>query len=210
MKTRHTRYKNKTLVTLVALFTTLLCVCVGFASWLVTGGSNALALGQVQADDVLPAPQGDDVDVISITDTANIEYGTAYGFVNDGTYKNNVNLTGACSFDIENGKSCFTSLRSSTKSFKLDVTLTTALSNGFLSNGFTCDSISLTSTNFASCSHGTINSDASISTTFTINCNNTTADFTFDFAIHLVWSGSSFPNLSSSSIQIAFLAKENA
>ena len=210
MKRRQARDKNKILVALVALFTTLMCISVGFASWVVTSGSDALALGQIQADDVDNTASGDNVDVISITRMDDLEYGTSYGFVDDGTYKNNVNLSGSCTFDIENGKSCFTSLRSNTKSFKMEVTLTTALNNGFLSNGFSCDSINLDSDNFASCSHGAINSDATINTTFVISCNDTNLDFSFDFDIHIVWSGSSFPDLANSLINISFLAKENA
>ena len=207
---KKTRYKNKILISLVALFTMLMCISVGFASWIVTGGSNALALGEIEADDVLTEPTGESVDVITITSIEKYQYAEGYGFVNGGLYSNNVDLTGTCRFDSENAKSCFDSY-SNNKSFKLTFELTGELDGGLSSNGFSSTNITLSSSNFSSSSHDTIINDATISTTFTVSCYSNSTDFNFSFSINLKYTGSlsSFPNMGSANLSVNLTPKEN-
>lgn len=190
-----------------------MCVSVGFASWVVTGGSNALALGSFEADDFTVGSSGQNLDVIQISNLSDYQYATGYGFVNNGVYAETTNLTGSCLFNVQNGKNCFTSFRND-KSFALDVTLTTSNSfGGFSTNNISMTSISLSSTNFISSSHDTINNGTDITTTFNITCADYNEDFTFSFLLTLSWGGSnlsSFPNLSNSNFNIAFLPKESA
>jgi len=203
------KYKNKILVSLVALFTMLMCVSVGFASWIVTSGSNALALGQIQADDVA-TDSGIQVNVITIENLDEFKFATNYGFVKNKVYSQNVDLTGTCSFNASNGQNCFTTFRNN-NSFKLDITLTTAINNGFSSNGFVCNSMVLTSSNFSgqSISASSIDNGSTITASFVVICLDNENDFNFDFLINISWSGTSFPNMSDSNISIQFKPKEN-
>ena len=45
---------RKILIALVSLFSALMCISTGFATWLVTSGTNAIALGDIEADDFIP------------------------------------------------------------------------------------------------------------------------------------------------------------
>ena len=201
----------KRVIPFVAALCSIMCFSVGFSSWVVTGGSNALAIGQIGVDDIDSggtAPQN--LDVVTITTLNGFEYATGYGFNNDGVFTNNTNLTGTCTFNVENGRNCFTSFRSD-KSFKLEIKLSSSLSGGLYSNDFTSDSISLTSSNFTVSSQNPTDSE-NITATFVITCTNDSANFTFDFSIHLIWGGASltsFPNLQSASFNVEFTPKEN-
>jgi len=213
MRGKPNRYKNKILVALVALFTMLMCTSVGFATWITAGGGSASVNGNIDADDIQGGggshtPQ--DLDVVTITQVNNYQYYTAYGWVNDGLFDDDVLLTGTCSFNVENGKSCFTSFRDN-KSFKLDVKLTTALSGGFSGNSITSSEITLTSSNFATTTQDPVDS-TNITTTFALVCNDSNSNFTFDFSIKLTYGGSltSFPDLASANIKVEFAPKENA
>ena len=212
MRGKPSRYKNKILVALVALFTMLMCTSVGFAAWITTGGSNSILSGNIDADDVQGGGSHtpENLDVITITNVNDFQYYAGSGFVNDGVYDDDVYLTGTCSFNVTNGKKCFTSFRNN-NSFKLDVQLTTALSGGFSGANITSSEMSLTSTNFTVGSQNPTDS-TNITATFTIACNSNASDFTFDFSVKLTYGGSlsSFPDLSSAAINIEFTPKENA
>ena len=212
MRGKPIRSKNKILVALVALFTMLMCTSVGFAAWITTGGSSSILSGNIDADDVQggggSSHTPENLDVITITTLNGYEYSTGYGFVNDDVISNSTNLTGTCLFNVTNGKKCFTSFREN-KSFKLDITLSTSLSGGFSGNSLTSNSASLTSDNFTVASTNPTDS-TNITTSFTITCNSSDSNFTFDFAINLTYGGSSFPNLASANFNIKFEPKENA
>ena len=212
MKNKKISRQLRTFAPFVTLGCALMCVSVGFASWIVTSGSDALALGQIQADDIESGGTGVEKDVISVT-TDGFQYATNYGFVNDGVYANNVNLTGTCTFNYANAQSCFTSFRNN-KSFKLDVTLDSSLSGGLQSKGFKSDSVILTSDNFADLNQNPTEG-SSLTTTFTITCSsNTTSNFTFNYTFNLAWESTedvtSFPDLNGANLRITFLPKENA
>ena len=205
------RYKNKILVALVALFTMLMCTSIGFATWITTNGSNSAINGAIDADNVDnggSAHTPENLNVVTITTLNGYQYSTGYGFVNDDVISNSTSLTGTCLFNTTNGKKCFTSFRES-KSFKLDVTLSTSLSGGFSANNLASNSISLTSNNFTVAA-SVPTSSTTITTSFTITCNSSDSDFSFDFAINLTYSGSNFPNLSSANFNIKFEPKENS
>ena len=212
MGERVRRYKNKILVALVALFTMLMCTSIGFATWITTSGDSSAIGGNIEADDVQGGGGSthtpENLDVVTISTLNGYQYSTGYGFVNDDVCSNSTSLTGTCLFNSANGKKCFTSFRD-TKSFKLDITLSTSLSGGFSGNNFTSNSISLTSSNFSVSTSDPVDS-TNITTSFTIVCNDNNSDFSFDFAINLTYGGSSFPNLSSANINIKFEPKENA
>ncbi|MBR1581697.1 MAG: hypothetical protein IJ656_01560 [Bacilli bacterium] len=185
-------------------------VGLGFSTWAVaTQATNNMTV-DLSVGDVITGGTGEALDVITISSLGNFEYATGYGFVNDGIYADNVDLTGTCLVNTANAKSCFTSYRN-TKSFKLDVSLSTALPNGLNPNGFSSSSMSLTSTNFSVNDTDPVDGEA-ITTSFVITCTNTDADFSFDFSLNLKWTGSlsSFPNLASANFNITFTPKENA
>ena len=187
-----------------------MCVSVGFASWIVTGGSDALAVGNINADDVEVGgnvPQ--DLDVVTITSINSFSYAAGYGFDNEGVFGNTTELTGTCLFNSTNGKKCFTSFKND-KSFKLDIELSTALPNGFLTNNFSSDQISLSSTNFVVANQDPADADK-ITASFVITCTNNENNFNFDFSIRLIYGAqlSSFPNLSTANFNVKFTPKEN-
>ena len=212
MRKRVSDNKTKIIIPLVTVGCALMCISVGFATWITTSGGTTSVLGQVQADDVDNAGHGENVDVITITSIEPYQYAAGYGFVNNGVYASSVDLTGTCLFNVANGKSCFDSFSGSSKSFKLDVTLSTALSGGFSSQGFSSSSISVTSTNFSSTSHTTITNSDTISTTFTVACIDNSENFSFSFSIGLSFANSltSFPDMGDANLNISFLPKENS
>ena len=204
--------KNRLLIPALSGLCVAMCVSVGFATWITTGGGSGNVFGTINADGIETTANPQDLDVVTITSLNQFSYATGYGFDNNGIFENNTYLTGVCAFNVTNGKSCFTSFRNN-KSFKLDVELSTSSSfGGFASKSITSDSISLTSDNFTNVNQDP-NDSAAISTTFTITCDSDTANFSFNFSIHLIWGGSnlsSFPDLSSVAMNIKFTPKENA
>ena len=208
MKGRPIFSKNKILVALVALFTMLMCVSVGFATWITTGGSNSTINGTIEADDVQGGGGPGNVDVITINTLNDYQYKQSYGFVDDGIFGSTLTLSGECTFDSTNAKSCINSYRSN-KKFSLDIELTTALTGGFSANNITGSSMSISSSNFTTAST-TPTSGQSITGTLSATCSDNNSNFTFTFSIVLNWSGSlaSFPDMSSAGLSISLLAKE--
>lgn len=215
---RNRHRKQKLFIVLLSTIFTIGCISIGFSSW--TFGSSSLSevSGDIYSEDVIDVPIGEDLDVITIDRLDDYQFATGYGFVNDGVYSADVYLTGRCTFDSANGKKCFASYKdNNSKSFKLDVELSTSLSGGLRSNGFTSGEIKLESDEFTTLSQDPVDS-VKVSTTFVVNCNQNSSDFSFDFSIKVSFDDNDsvsgvdltkFPDISSASFQVTFISKEN-
>lgn len=207
MKGKPTRNKNKILVALVALFTMMMCVSIGFATWITAGGSSSDINGTIETDEVTGGGSGD-VDVITINSLSDYQYKESYGFVDDGIFGNTLILSGECTFNTVNGKSSISSYRNN-KKFSLNIELITALNGGFSGNNITSSEMSISSDNFVTSTIIPTN-NSSIVGTLSVTCTSTDSDFDFSFNITLNWSGTlaSFPNISSADFSVILLAKE--
>lgn len=183
---------------------------IGFSTWLTNGGSEGSLSGGAAVAQVNDSTSIENLDVITIETINAYSYAKGYGFVNNGLYTNSVNLTGSCSFNATYGARCFDSF-SSNGSFQLDIELTTALSGGFSSQGFSSTNITLNSGNFSTLS-ATPTTGSKITHTFVVACNNNAIDFTFDFSINLTYSNAltTFPNMAAAQLNVVFAPKENA
>ena len=98
MKTKISK-NRKILISLVSLFSTLMCISTGFATWLVTSGTNALALGNIEADEfvpVIPISFGND----ETTEPYSYFYYNSTDFVDDGSASDVALITVYYSLDI--------------------------------------------------------------------------------------------------------------
>ena len=208
MKNRSSKNKNKILIALVAFLSALMCVSIGFATWITTGGSLLSAKGEIETDTVRGE---EDLDVVTIDTLQDYQYNQSYGFVDDGIFGSTLILYGECSFDSTNGKECIDSFRRN-KTFDLEIELTTSLTGGFSVNNMVSTSISLSSNNFSTVSVAPM-SGQSITGTLEVTCNDNNSDFDFTFEITLNWTGadlSLFPDVSSASFSVSLLPKEHS
>ena len=158
MKGKPALNKNKFLLALVALFTMLMCVSVGFASWLTTsGGTSTNTNGNIGADDYVETTGGEAY-CISNLSINTFGYAQGYGFVNQetGRYVSSTALTGTFTFDVSEAKLSIDSVTGSrTFSLKLEFT-TSATSNFTYSNltftGFTNSPVSKSASSSATAS----------------------------------------------------------
>ena len=209
MSSKH-KYKSKILISLVAFFTAAMCVSVGFATWITTGGSSAGLNGNIETDNV-QTTSSSNLDVLTINSLRPFGYSTGYGFVNNGLYSSSVNLTGVCIVNSANLKQCLNSY-SSNKQFSLTISLTTSISGGFSSNLFSSSAFILTSSNFTTLNQAPTVGE-NMESSFNITCSNNNSDFSFSFDIEVSWGGSNpnlaeFPDLSLETFNIGFLFKE--
>lgn len=202
--------KNKLLISLVALFTMLMCTSVGFATWITTGGSNSIVSGNIEADEVYDG-SASGLEIITINNLNEYEYNQDYGFVDEGKFGATLQLSGDCSFNSTSARQDINSYRSNS-SFDLEVKLSTAITGGFSANNLSSSLISATSANFVSSPSVVPTSNQDIIGTMYIQCNNNNTNFDFTFTISLTWTGndlSLLPDISTAGFSVSLLAKEH-
>ena len=205
------RYKHRSSLMLLAEILGVGSVfSIGFSAWFANGGSEGSLSGGAAVAQVNDSTSTENLDVITITRLDGFSYAAGYGFDVEHVFTNSVFLTGECSFNATFGRRCFDSFATG-NSFQLDIELTTALSGGFSSQGFSSTNITLNSTNFTTLSAAPTNGSA-ITKTFVVVCDSNTTNFTFDFSINLTYGNdlTSFPNMASAQLHISFAPKENA
>ena len=207
MKGRPIFSKNKILVALVALFTMLMCVSVGFATWITIGGSNSSTNGDIQADDFVETTSGE-AQCISNTTINSFRYAAGYGFVNEtnGRYVSTIDLTGTFTFNVSEAKQAISSIVGS-KQFGLKLELTTSITTNFTFtnltfSGFTNSPVSKT-----------VSSTATACAAYNITLTNdeySQSTLSCGFSITLTYSGtpSTFPSLASATYNIAITPSE--
>ena len=132
MKNRPVRYKNKILVALVALFTMLMCVSIGFASWVTSGATTSQsANGNIGADDYVETTGGDAYCIANLSINT-FGYAQGYGFVDQSTgrYVSSTTLTGSFDFDVSEARDSIDSIGGS-RQFSLKLEFTTSATSGF-------------------------------------------------------------------------------
>ena len=132
MKGRPIHSKNKILVALVALFTMLMCVSVGFATWITTSGSSQNLNGNIETDDYVEISSGEEAYCITNLVINKFRYAQSYGFVNEnnGSYTSSAYISGTFDFEVAEAKTAIQSL-SSNKQFSLKLELTTSATSNF-------------------------------------------------------------------------------
>lgn len=151
MKGRPVFSKNKILVALVALFTMLMCVSVGFATWITTGGSNSSINGTIDADDVVSG--GDNIDCITITSTSGPGYyndSNGQGFVDkEGLYnKKSGTLSFVAVINLASARTVIPTLNSA-GNFNFIISLSTNVSISGLTAAMDTDSPLVLKSNYA-------------------------------------------------------------
>ena len=204
---------------LIALLSSLTAVCsfsVGFASWIIPAtGDSASVNGTLGADNlVVPVIPAEYKHVITIDEDSltTFEFSAGHGFVKNGVYANNIDLGGTCTFYYEDGQKCFNSFKNSdTKSFTLEIQLSSSLTGGLYQNNFVSDYALLSSDNFVDVETNPTD-DTIISTSSDLVCSDNESDFEFTFLINLKWTGSlsNFPDLTDSAITVTLIPMEKA
>ena len=125
------RAKHKILISLVALFTMFMCVSVGFATWITSGGDSEAVNGDIIADDYANITAGDAY-CISDLSINSFRFYEKNGFVNEatGSYSLSTNITGSFTFEVSEAKMAIRSIRSS-RQFSLRLDFTASVSTNF-------------------------------------------------------------------------------
>ena len=209
MSRDNTKKIKKWSLPLIMLLTSFGCASFGFASWVAVGGVSYGIDGIVQREEFDLAPSL--VEVISIDSMDSFQYYAGYGFVSDGIFVLDYNLTGTCTIDSEIAKNCLLSFAGESKSLKIDFELSTELDGGFEVNNFTSSDVTLSSELFATVSN-TPSVAETIFTTFTIVCDRNDENIEFDFNINICFEGEreDFPDLADANFEITMMPRENA
>lgn len=125
------------IIPMVAAGCALMCISVGFASWVTTSGGGVFANGNIEADSITEAVSGP-VDAFG-TPTLNVFSMNEYGLDVDGAYKNSgAVISGDVSFNKADASTVIASLRQTPAIANFQITLTGTSS--FETNGVTITS----------------------------------------------------------------------
>lgn len=207
MKNKLNINKNKILISLVALFTMLMCVSVGFATWIATGGAFGNIYGNIDTDDYGEASSGNAYCISDLTINP-LKCAKGYGFVNEsnGSYSNTVALTGTFTFNVLEAKDAINSLVGS-KQFSLLIELNASVTTNFTFDGLT----------FTGFTNGLVSKTATSTATAYANYNITLTNDEYaqttlerGFSITLTYGGtlSNFPTLESATYSVAITPSE--
>lgn len=209
MKGKSGLNKNKFLVALVALFSMIMCVSVGFASWMFAGGSVSKSTnGNIEADDYVEVTGGDAYCIRNLTINS-FRYYQGCGFVDETNekYVQSIPLTGTFDFDVGEARDSVDSIGGS-RQFSLKLEFTTSMTSGFTYtnltfSGFANTPVSKTATSTATAvaAYNITLSDSEYNSS-TISCG---------FSITMTYSSSDltgFPSLASATYSIAITPDE--
>ena len=204
MMKKLSKNKNKILISLVALFCSLMCVSIGFATWITASDSYYNINGKFDADDYAQIPLGE-LQCVSDVNASNIRFSTNYGFVDEdlGIYSTSIYITGSFTFNVSNAKLSISSMNSTEKRFSLTMTIGLPNIDGF-SYVFNYDGSHPAFSGFSN-SASKISTATSITHDIILNESEYSQDEieNLGFCIKVNGPSSSFPNLSSGSFNIS-------
>lgn len=208
MKGKPALNKNKFLLALVALFTMLMCVSVGFASWLTTGaGTSTNTNGNIGADDYVETTGGDAYCISNMAINP-FRYAQGCGFVNEETesYASSITLTGTFTFNVSEARTAINSLGGS-RTFSLKIELTTSMTSNFTYTSLTFTGFTNSPVSKTGSSTATAYAVYNITLTETENSQTT---LSLGFSITMTFGGtlSNFPSLSTATYQVAITPDE--
>lgn len=133
--------KQKILIACIACLSMMMCISVGFATWIVTSSAVASLNGNIDADDYASVSLGDAYCISDLT-IDGFRSSEHYGFVDEtsGTYSTSINISGLFSFEVIEAKTAINSLKLNKQfslKFEFTASVTTDFTFGSMSlNGF--------------------------------------------------------------------------
>ena len=202
--------KNRKLIPALSALCVAMCVSVGFATWITTGGGTANASGNINADDVNISDEP--VACITNLEFDGFKYYQGYGFVSNnqnsnGLYTNTTNFTGTFDFDVSGAKTCISSMASDTK-LSLKIEFTTSATTNFTYGAPTISGFANTPVEVSTTSTATSYKAYNIILDNTEYSSSSLSNLSFSVSMTYTGSLSAFPSLSDATYSLTITPGE--